>query len=442
MYFRGLEFEDSVVISKSAAEKLTHMGEHIMTYTLNDREEIVEILKPGTRVKSRDPLVKVEEEITLTKQQRELKDLVVSKQKTIRDKSLLVPPNIEDALVIDVKYVKVKDHASQKAKLDEISGLDYRDSNGQESEFTAKYGPTATQKIIPPSKILNPEPDVTYVVFIKILIANETKDGDKLTNRYGSKGVVGRVVPDHLMPKSVETGKVVEIIINPSSVIARKNLPQVGEANLTLISRKIWEMVDEVGVEKKNWDKIKALLKKYHFNSYRAWEFEKFKEYHESLRNSDVKYRVITGSFSKFSPRVISEILEELNISDKEYLVDGMRGRKIKAPIQTGYSYIMKLHHMAEFQNKVTIEDPRDRDPLVLGKGAIRSTGQSLGDMESVALLIHGASDYLRDVRGSMHNDWFLTNMLASGFVVTDAEGTPMLSEFRSKKKELRSKYL
>lgn len=58
--------------------------------------------------------------------------------------------------------------------------------------------------------------------------------GDKLAGRYGNKSVVSRVVPDDEMPKIVRPdGKVVhaEVIMSPLSVIGRKNLGQVMEAN-------------------------------------------------------------------------------------------------------------------------------------------------------------------------------------------------------------------
>ncbi len=39
----------------------------------------------------------------------------------------------------------------------------------------------------------------------------------KITNRFGSKGVIGKVVPNAEMPRN-ENGDIVDVIINPSSV--------------------------------------------------------------------------------------------------------------------------------------------------------------------------------------------------------------------------------
>lgn len=56
--------------------------------------------------------------------------------------------------------------------------------------------------------------------------------GDKITTRYGSKGVVSLIVPDSDMPIT-ECGIRVEAIQNPMTVPARKNVAQYYEAILT-----------------------------------------------------------------------------------------------------------------------------------------------------------------------------------------------------------------
>lgn len=52
--------------------------------------------------------------------------------------------------------------------------------------------------------------------------------GDKVANRYGNKGVVSAIVPDELMPR-LGDGTVVEIIFNPLGVVSRMNPGQLLE---------------------------------------------------------------------------------------------------------------------------------------------------------------------------------------------------------------------
>lgn len=230
------------------------------------------------------------------------------------------------------------------------------------------------------------------------------------------------------MPRN-EDGRLIDVIINPSSVIARKNLPQVAEGNLSRISEEVYRRVNAMDRSKENWPIVRNLLNKYGFTWLSGKSHKDFYVYHDSLVSSLNKYQLRTGAFSHYTPENVAEMLNELGLSDREFLYDGMRGRKIKSEIQTGQVYIMKLHHMAEYQNKVTTSNPRDRNPLVLGLGETRMAGQMIGEMESVALMIHGAENYLKEVRGSTKSDWFLINMLNSSQVITDSKGKAMLTE-------------
>ncbi len=53
--------------------------------------------------------------------------------------------------------------------------------------------------------------------------------GDKLTGLHGNKGIVSLILPDSKMPYNKETGKPVDIVLNPASVTSRINLGQVME---------------------------------------------------------------------------------------------------------------------------------------------------------------------------------------------------------------------
>lgn len=62
--------------------------------------------------------------------------------------------------------------------------------------------------------------------------------GDKLTGLHGNKGVVSKILPDEEMPMSKDTGKAVDILLNPASVTSRINFGQVMETAASKIARK------------------------------------------------------------------------------------------------------------------------------------------------------------------------------------------------------------
>lgn len=53
--------------------------------------------------------------------------------------------------------------------------------------------------------------------------------GDKLTGMHGNKGIVSLILQDHEMPFVKETGRPVDILLNPASVTSRVNLGQLME---------------------------------------------------------------------------------------------------------------------------------------------------------------------------------------------------------------------
>lgn len=62
--------------------------------------------------------------------------------------------------------------------------------------------------------------------------------GDKLTGLHGNKGIVSLILEDHDMPYNKETGKPVDLLLNPASVTSRINLGQLMETAAAKIAQK------------------------------------------------------------------------------------------------------------------------------------------------------------------------------------------------------------
>lgn len=62
--------------------------------------------------------------------------------------------------------------------------------------------------------------------------------GDKLTGLHGNKGVVSKILNDNEMPFIKETGKPVDLLLNPASVTSRINLGQLMETAAAKIAKK------------------------------------------------------------------------------------------------------------------------------------------------------------------------------------------------------------
>jgi len=195
MPFKGYNYEDGVVISERAAQRLS--SEHLHRKTLDmDSSHVLSkkkfqayvpdaltreqsekldddgVIKPGMRVMPGDTLIAALREKTDRVEDKELARLHKSLVKPFRDDS--------------VRWEG--DHA------------------GVVEEVVKRGRKTAVHvKTIEPMEV-----------------------GDKLAGRHGNKGIVTKIVPDGEMPRTV-AGKQIDVLMNPTGVPGRTNLGQILE---------------------------------------------------------------------------------------------------------------------------------------------------------------------------------------------------------------------
>jgi DNA-directed RNA polymerase subunit beta len=192
------------------------------------------------------------------------------------------------------------------------------------------------------------------VVSVKTTASMEV--GDKLSGRYGDKGVISAIIPDHEMPHG-EDGQPFEVLLNPLGIISRTNPAQMHEAAL---------------------GKIAALTGQ----AYRIQDF----------RGQDLN-------------KLAMAELARHGLKDREDLIDPVRGTKIRG-IFTGNRFFMKLHHTSESkaQGRGTAGYTMEGRPA---KGGPEGS-KLISLMDVNAILSHGATEVLRDagaVRGQAHPD-------------------------------------
>lgn len=189
---------------------------------------------------------------------------------------------------------------------------------------------------------------------------NTMKMADKLSNRYGSKGVISSLVPDSQMPVG-EDGKPLELILNPLAIITRVNPVQIAETILGKVARKRGEPYNLPGFTD-------------------------------------------GGSYLEFA----LEEARKHGMSETETVFDPTTGRQLK-DVLTGEQFIMKLHHEAESKASGRGDVGGytfDQQP---SKGGY-SGSKRVGGLETSALLAHGAVEILKDaklIRGQKNDDFW-----------------------------------
>ena len=88
-----------------------------------------------------------------------------------------------------------------------------------------------------PGTVVDAHTDGKLVRFI-VRCVKHLEVGDKLTGLHGNKGIVSLILEDHQMPYIKSTGKPVDLLLNPASVTSRVNLGQLMETAAAKIAEK------------------------------------------------------------------------------------------------------------------------------------------------------------------------------------------------------------
>jgi hypothetical protein len=200
-------------------------------------------------------------------------------------------------------------------------------------------------------------------VVVTVKSYSQMQVGDKLSGRYGDKGVISEIVPDNHMPVDSD-GRPFEVLVNPLGIISRTNPGQMVEAVLGKIAEK-------------------------HGKRYAVKDF------------SDIEDMI---EFAK-------KELSKHNMSDREDILDPIDSTKIR-DVFTGNRFFMKLHHMAESKGSGRGLGSYTSEESPAKGGPMGSKRVSLADNN--ALLSHGALDVLTDagaIRGQKNQDYWAAFM-------------------------------
>lgn len=184
-------------------------------------------------------------------------------------------------------------------------------------------------------------------------------ESDKIANRYGGKGVIGKIVPDDQMPKRSD-GKPVEVLFNPMGVPTRINPMQVFE----------------------------TLLGKVAVKRGKPYLLEPF---------SDTP-----------RPEFVKQELSKAGLEDKEELLNPRTGKPFKDKILVGNQFFTRSFKTSEsgFSSREIGTYSAEEKPTMGGpEGAKR-----IGGLLQNSLLGHGAVHNLREmmtIKGTKNTDFW-----------------------------------
>jgi DNA-directed RNA polymerase beta subunit len=413
---RGLNYEDGIIVSESYARKMTSTSVVDVTIDIEPGVIVEGYVDVGAELKPGDKLVGGTK---VKKMKGSYADLVESLNLDSKSKfewGKYAPSKMSVAIVQDLQIYKGDEEADESTEyiLNEGRSRQY----DKASMFKDFIDIAEDVPLLPKSECPK---GYTYRMQYRLVTYSYLKEGDKLTNRYGSKGVVSKVLPDNEMPLVQETGQRIEVVLHPNSIVNRKNPSQLIEMDLISIGRKLLErhktLISSSG--EIPYGAIRDDLKKYKLSQYLNMNDE---ELHQFIDKS-TSYVYITGSISDLVPKEIYGWLDELGIDGLVTLIDGKTNRKVRNKIKVGYLYMVKLYFLADSYATVTKVSSTDARTLVLGKGKL-TKGSKFGNMEMDAIFAHNFTEYIDYVReGKNIGASFLANTFLSGIhLVEDSD--------------------
>jgi len=361
--YKGLTYEDSLVISKSAAKKLAYnmvteymvpvntndllinlygnndtykafpdIGEEIVDGVLCSRRRIVNSTMLGNL--SNNALRKKLSTDTSIYARGKVMDIFIYSNKDISEFNDPASEQIKKYLARQIEYDKVLTSTIEKlmedgSKLTSDAAYYYRRSKDSLNDNIEWKAENAFDNIV-----------------IKFTVAYEKPAlvGSKITNRYGGKGVVAKIVDDTEMPMT-EDGRYAEACLNPLGILGRMNLSTLFEQELNFIG-------DEVRLRYKDADhetKMDRLMEFYQSVNI-VGQAADIREHYDSLETDEEREAFIDEFYEKGFVIHQPPFFDNMNFDWLIELYDAfdvkpLKFKNIENPLVMGDVYYLRLKH-------------------------------------------------------------------------------------------------
>ena len=288
-------------------------------------------------------------------------------------------------------------------------------------------------------------PGVLKIVKVYLAIKRRIQPGDKMAGRHGNKGVISVIVPVEDMPCD-ETGRPIDIVLNPLGVPSRMNVGQVLEMHLGLAAKGLGEKIDTMVQEQREIADVREFLGKIynHNDEVNQEDLDSLSddEIMELSRNLSAGVPMATPVFDGARESEVKEMLTlaDLPSSGQMTLYDGRSGDAFMRPVTVGYMYMLKLNHLVDDKMHARSTGSYSlvtQQPL---GGKAQFGGQRFGEMEVWALEAYGAAYTLQEMLTVKSDDVAGRTKMYKNVVDGDHRMEPGMPEsFNVLVKEIRS---
>ena len=405
MPYKGYSYDDGIIINENLVknEKLVSLHAVIEEVLVSEKDRILHIVDIGTKTEKGDVLLrKTIGEIEELLGFEDDEDSVVNGQDMIKKSPGGIVVDIEVYANIDV---------SKNPKLKELSDKTRR-----------KYGTALKENFSVAGKAIKG-------ILIKFKVQQELSIdlGDKMTGRYGNKGVLCKIEKNELMPQ-VPWGDHVDIILNPIGVISRMNVGQIYETYCGLISKSLSGMMAHNTKERfiHALNHVLPLLdgtknKEYSRGVVEGLMATTDKEYLAIVNKikTDGFFPIIIPPFKSPTVQSIKQALDILGLKSGYNLYLPEFKVRTTNEVPVGYIYMSKLEHIARLKSHSRSTGPMTSKTGQPTAGKKREGGQRMGELDSYSILSYNVPHLASEIFSSMSDDIKSKNEMISEIVQT-----------------------
>lgn len=396
----GYNYEDGIVISESAAKKLTslHIEEkeilltpdQVLLLLDNDKPlyEELETINQGSfyaRIKSIPYKYAQDSDKIL------LDEITHVAKKTYLVGDLHIYPNEWNTTIRAFNNFiehRISKESERNNKIKKIIEQSYGKKSDQYKYLCDKWNLNVFDYI---GRLKYKGEKINGVLFkFNLIYKDYISLGDKLANRHGGKGVITKIVPDKEMPKTKDD-QPLEMIINPLGIISRMNLGQLFELHLGWAFHHVRENAKKM--LRNNEPSFK--IKEYIFDFIKlidptkdqkmVADFKKLLEIKEITEDFLNNLYLLLYPFESPKYENIQKALEYVGRDFEETIYDPKLNKSFD--IALGYMYIMKLNHIAKNKLAARSIGPYSKRTLQPLGGKRNKGGQRFGEMEAACLI-------------------------------------------------------
>ena len=253
--------EDSVIISESAANKLVSPLIKKVAVIVNDNDILLNLYGDNSKYKTFPDIGEEVSSGILCALRREKKEEALFNQSydRLRDINMSDDKYIATGKVIDINIYcnnveslnlsmynsQIKEYYDNNIRLcqDIIQVVKPYQEEGCTLSYQLQVLYENALRVLSGTLYIKDRPFSNIYMEIILLEENKISKGDKLSDRYGGKGVVSEILPDDLMPRIKDNDEIVDIIFNSATCPGRLNPGQMIETSLTFIGTRLRDWI-------------------------------------------------------------------------------------------------------------------------------------------------------------------------------------------------------